>query len=73
MKPHIQLIRPGHVALDLVKLVVCAIVLTHGVHRYEGGWEFSALLIACFTAVALDHGPAGTLARSTDQRLPNRP
>jgi putative oxidoreductase len=147
MKLNIQLIRPGHEALDLVKLVVCAIVLTHGVHRYlygeinglgaalagfgfpfplvqahlvnlaetggvllialglfvrplcailvlifatgvvlihwqlgffiigpgEGGWEFSALLIACFTAVALDYGPAGTLARSTDQRLPNRP
>jgi len=147
MKPMIQLIRPGHVALDLVKLAVCAIVLTHGVHRYlygeihglgaalanfgfpfplvqahlvnlaetggvllialglfvrpmcaililifatgvvlihwqlgffilgpgEGGWEFSALLIACFGAVALDYGPAGTLARSTDQLQPNRP
>jgi len=147
MTPRIQVIRPGHVALDLVKLAVCAIVLTHGVHRYlygeipglgaalagfgfpfplvqahlvnlaetggvllialgilvrpmcaililifatgvvlihwqlgffilgpgEGGWEFSALLIACFTAVALDYGPAGTLARSTNQLQPNRP
>lgn len=147
MKPSIRVIRPGHAALDLVKLAVCAIVLTHGVHRYlygeirglatalagfgfpfplvqahlvnlaetggvllialgilvrpicaililifatgvvlihwqlgffilgpgEGGWEFSALLIACFTAVALDYGPAGTLARSTDQLQPNRP
>lgn len=82
MKPNVRIIRPGHAALDLVKLAVCAIVLTHGVHRYlygeirglgEGGWEFSALLIACFAAVALDYGPAGKLARSTEQLQPNRP
>jgi len=24
----------------------------------DGGWEFSALLIACFTAVALDYWPS---------------
>jgi len=131
MKPKIRIIRDGHLAVDLVKLVVCAIIFTHGIHRYvygevgplgdalahfgfpfphaqaqlvnlaetggvllialgvfvramcavlvlifatgialihwqlgffilgpgEGGWEFSALLIACFTAVALDYWP----------------
>ena len=131
MKPNVQIVRNGHIAVDLVKLVVCAIIFTHGVHRYlygeigplgdalarfgfpfpsaqaqlvnlaetggvllialgilvrtmcavlvvifatgialihshlgffiigpgEGGWEFSALLIACFTAVALDYSP----------------
>ena len=128
--PRIQLIRRGHLAIDIVKLVVCAIMLTHGTHRYlygeipgladalqhfgfpaplvlahlvnlaetggvllialglfvrtmcaimvaifatgivlihwqlgffivgpgEGGWEFSALLITCFCAVAMDYG-----------------
>ena len=132
MKPNVQIVRNGHVAVDLVKLVVCAIIFTHGVHRYlygeigplgdalahfgfpypsdqaqlvnlaetggvllialgilvrtmcavlivifatgialihwqlgffiigpgDGGWEFSALLIACFTAVALDYWPS---------------
>ena len=129
MRPNIQIIRPGHVPIDLVKLAVCAIIFTHGIHRYlygelgalggalahfglpfpqlqahlinvaetfgtvlialglfvrpccavlvvifltgialihshagffilgpgDGGWEYSALLIACFTAVALDY------------------
>src|SRR6476659_3899676 len=129
----LRIIRPDRVAIDLVKLAVCAIILTHGVHRYlygeiqplgqflgqlglpapqaeaqlinlaetgcvllialgllvrpmcavlvlifltgivlihwqagffivgpgEGGWEFSALLIACLTAVAVDYGPRG--------------
>lgn len=129
MTPNIKIIRPGHVALDLVKLVACGIIFTHGLHRYlygelgplggalanfglpfpqflaqliniaetfgtvlialgllvrpccavlvlifvtgialihshagffivgpgEGGWEYSALLIACFAAVALDY------------------
>jgi putative oxidoreductase len=146
MKLHLQIVRPGHAALDLVKLVVCAIVLTHGVHRYlygeikglgdalasfgfpfpqvqahlvnlaetggvllialgllvrtmcailivifatgialihwhlgffivgpgEGGWEFSALLIACFAAVALDYGPAATLSDFSRHRQLNR-
>ena len=128
--PKIQLIRRGHLPIDVVKLVVCAIMFTHGIHRYlygelpgladalqhfgfpiplilahlinlaetggvllialglfvhtmcavmvvifatgialihwqlgffilgpgEGGWEFSALLITCFTAVAMDYG-----------------
>lgn len=128
----VQIVRPGRAAVDLVKLVACAIMFTHGVHRYlyaeipalgdalahfgfplpyveahlvnlaetagvllialgilvrplcavmivifatgialihwrlgffilgpgEGGWEFSALLITCFAAVALDYGPA---------------
>jgi putative oxidoreductase len=132
MKPNIRIVRRGHVAMDLVKLAVCAIIFTHGIHRYlygeiaplgnalaafgfpfpqgqaqlvnlaetvgvlliasgvlvrtmcavlviifatgialihwqlgffilgpgEGGWEFSALLIACFTAVALDYWPS---------------
>ena len=131
MNLHIRVVRPGHLAVDLVKLVVCAIVFTHGIHRYlygeigplgralasfgfpfplveahlvnlaetggvllialgvlvpaicavlivifatgialihwhlgffivepgEGGWEFSALLIACFTAIAVDYWP----------------
>src|SRR6476469_2198207 len=37
MKPNIQLVRRGHVAIDLVKLVVCAIIFTHGIHRYLYG------------------------------------
>jgi len=127
----IRIVRRGHEAVDLVKLAVCAIILTHGIHRYlygeiqplgqflaqtgfpaplaeahlvnlaetggvllialgllvrplcsvlvlifligialihwqagffivgpgEGGWEFSALLIACLTAVAIDYQP----------------
>ena len=128
----LQVIRSGHLPIDLLKLAVCAIIFTHGVHRYlygeiaplgnvlaqlgfpfaqtqaqlinlaetggvllialglfvrtmcavlilvfvtgivlfhwqagffivgpgEGGWEFSALLIASLTAVALDYGPS---------------
>lgn len=131
---NLRILRPGHAAIDVVKLAVCAIVLTHGVHRYlfgeiqplgqflqqsgfpapqaeaqlinlaetggvllialglfvrpmcavlviifltgvalihwhagffivgpgEGGWEFSALLIACLAAVALDYPPRGS-------------
>jgi len=34
---HIRVVRPGHLAVDLVKLVVCAIVFTHGIHRYLYG------------------------------------
>jgi putative oxidoreductase len=138
MKPTIRIVRDGHLAVDLVKLVVCAIIFTHGAHRYlhgeiaplgnalaefgfpfpqaqaqlvnlaetggvllialgvlvrtmcavlilifatgialihwqlgffiigpgEGGWEFSALLIACFAAVALDYWPNGERAAS---------
>ena len=126
----LQIVRPDHLGIDLVKLAVCAIIFTHGVHRYlfgeiaglalflsqsgfpaplveahlinlaetggvlliacglfirtmcavlvlifltsivlihwqagffivgpgEGGWEFSALLIACLSAVAVDYG-----------------
>jgi putative oxidoreductase len=132
VKPQFRIVRPGHAAIDLLKLAVCAIILTHGVHRYlygeiaglgaalasfgfpfpqvlahlvnlaetagvlllamgilvrtmcaililifatgialihwqlgffivgpgEGGWEFSALLIASFAAVALDYWPS---------------
>jgi putative oxidoreductase len=137
MNLNIRIVRPGRAAVDLVKLVVCAIMFTHGMHRYlygeiqglgdalahfgfplpyveahlvnlaetggvllialgilvrplcavmivifatgialihwrlgffilgpgEGGWEFSALLITCFAAVALDYGPAHAGAR----------
>jgi putative oxidoreductase len=38
----------------------------------EGGWEFSALLIACFAAVALDYGPAATLSDFSRHRQLNR-
>jgi len=37
VKPNVQIVRNGHVAVDLVKLVVCAIIFTHGVHRYLYG------------------------------------
>jgi putative oxidoreductase len=132
MNLQLRIVRPGHLAIDLVKLAVCAIILTHGMHRYlygelgplgdalahfgfpfprleaqlvnlaetggvllialgvlvrtmcailififatgvvlihwqlgffivgpgEGGWEFSALLMSCLAAVALDYWPA---------------
>lgn len=131
MKQKIEIFRKGHLAIDSIKIVVCAIIFTHGIHRYlhgeiqplgnfltqaglplgqaqahliniaetfgtllivlglfvrtmcaamilifvtgivlvhwqlgffivgpgEGGWEFSALLIACFSAVAIDYWP----------------
>jgi putative oxidoreductase len=146
MKPSIQIVRNGHVAIDLLKLVVCAIIFTHGMHRYlygeigplgdalahfgfpypraqaqlvnlaetggvllialgllvrtmcavlvvifatgialihshlgffiigpgEGGWEFSALLIACFTAVALDYWPSRRRADDAIKPTPVR-
>ncbi|MGO4550338.1 DoxX family protein [Lysobacter sp. 2RAF19] len=131
MLASVQVVRRGRVAIDVLKLAVCAIIFTHGVHRYlygeivplgnvlaqmgfpfaqvqaqlinlaetggtllialglfvrsmcavlilifitgivlfhwqagffivgpgEGGWEFSALLIASFAAVAIDYWP----------------
>ncbi len=132
MQQMIGVFRKGHFAIDVVKVAACAIMFTHGVHRYlygeigplgdvlaqigfpfaqvqanlvnaaetfgtvlialgvfvrslcavmilifvtgivifhwqagffivgpgEGGWEFSALLICCFAAVALDYWPS---------------
>jgi putative oxidoreductase len=146
VKLNVQIVRNGHVAVDLIKLVVCAIIFTHGVHRYlygeigplsdalahfgfpfpsaqaqlvnlaetggvllialgilvrtmcavlvvifatgialihwqlgffiigpgDGGWEFSALLIACFIAVALDYWPSGERPNNSFKPKPLR-